>query len=299
MREDTSWPRADIWLARNDKNPTLVVIGVPTSVASLSPSKAYQTPQRFRSILGRFSTFHSDHAVDMGPLSVADRGDWQISSLGLEEYQPAIEASARHLARGPVYAFLGGDNGITSPLVRGVSRGQLRRVGVLTFDAHHDVRTLDRGPTNGTPIRALIDDGLPGEQVVQIGLHSFANSLEDRTYCDKHRIRIATMETVEAQGLAAVVGAALDGLGQQCEWIYVDFDIDVLDRAYAPACPGALPGGMRPRQLATAAWLCGQHPKVRAVDFVEVDASVDVNDLTLMNMATVFLSFAAGVAARE
>ena len=299
MNEDASWPRADSWLARNDKNPALVVIGVPTSVASLAPSKAYQTPQRFRDILGRFSTFHSERAVDLSRLSVADRGDWQVSSLGLEEYQPAIEASARRLAKGPVYAFLGGDNGITRPLVRGVSRGQLGRVGVLTFDAHHDVRSLDLGPTNGTPIRGLIDDGLLGEQVIQIGIHSFANSLEHRTFCDEHRIRIATMETVEAQGLGPVVGAALEGLGRQCEWIYVDFDIDVLDRAHAPACPGARPGGMNPRQLATAAWLCGQHPQVRAVDFVEVDASADVHDLTLMNMANVFLSFAAGVVARE
>ena len=63
--------------------------------------------------------------------------------------------------------------------------------------------------------------------------------------------------------------------------------------------PDARPGGMSPRQLSTAAWICGQHPKVRAVDFVEVDASADVNDLTLMNMATAFLSFAAGVAGRE
>jgi formimidoylglutamase len=299
MIEDASWPRADSWLARNDKNPSLVVIGVPTSVASLSPSKAYQTPNRLRGVLGRFSTFHSDRAVDVRTLSVADLGDWQVSSLGLEEYQDAIEASARRLAKGPVYAFLGGDNGITRPLAGGLSRRQLGRVGLLTFDAHHDVRTLDRGPTNGTPIRGLIEDGLPGEQIIQIGIQSFANSLEYRAYCDDHRIRIATMDTVDAQGLEPVVGAALEGLGRQCEWIYVDFDIDVLDRAFAPACPAAQPGGMRPRQLAGAAYLCGQHPKVRAADFVEVDASADVHDLTLMNMATVFLNFAAGVAARE
>ena len=65
MSEDASWPRADSWLARNDKNPSLVVVGVPTSVASLAPSKAYQTPHRFRDVLSRFSTFHSDRAVDI------------------------------------------------------------------------------------------------------------------------------------------------------------------------------------------------------------------------------------------
>ena len=299
MIEDARWPRADAWLARNDAKPGLVVVGVPTSVASLSPSKAYQTPSRFRTVLRRFSTFHSHRAVDLRSLAVADMGDWQVSSFGLEQYQGAIEIAARRLAKGPVHAFLGGDNGITRPLVSGLCRGQLDRVGLLTFDAHHDVRTLDQGPTNGTPIRGLIEDGLPGGQVIQVGIHSFCNSLEYRTYCDEQGIRIVTMDTVETQGLEPVVGAALEALGNQCEWIYVDFDIDVLDRAFAPACPGARPGGMKPRQLASAAWICGQHPKVRAADFVEVDASADVNDLTLMNMATVFLNFAAGVAARE
>ena len=286
-------------MARNDADPALVVVGVPTSVASLSPSKAYQTPNRLRTVLRRFSTFHSDRAIDLRRLPVSDLGDWQVSSFGLEQYQGAIEVAARRLAKRPIHAFLGGDNGITRPLVKGLAGGQLGRVGVLAFDAHHDVRSLEQGPTNGTPIRGLIEDGLPGEQVIQVGIHSFANSLECRTFCDEHRIRIVTMETVESQGLAPVVGAALEALGNQCEWIYVNFDLGVLDRAFAPACPGAQPGGMSPRQLATAARICGQHPQVRAVDFVEADASADVNDLTLMNMAAAFLSFAAGIADRE
>ena len=293
MIEDARWPRADAWLARDDADPALVVVGVPTSVASLSPSKAYQTPNRLRAILRRFSTFHSDSTIDLRELSVSDLGDWQVSSFGLEQYQGAIEIAARRLAKGPVHAFIGGDNGITRPLVNGLAAGKLGRVGVLTLDAHHDVRTLEQGPTNGTPIRGLIEDGLSGEQVIQVGIHAFANSLEYRTFCDEQRIRIVTMETIDAQGLVPIVGAALEGLANQCKWIYVDFDLGVLDRAFAPACPDARPGGMSPRQLATAAWICGQHPKVRAVDFVEVDASADVNDLTLMNMATAFLSFAA------
>lgn len=299
MIEDARWPRADAWLARDDADPALVVVGVPTSVSSLSPSKAYQTPNRLRSALRRFSTFHSDRAIDLRRLRVSDLGDWQVSSFGLEQYQGAIEIAARRLAKGPVHAFLGGDNGITRPLVKGLAGGDLGRVGVLTLDAHHDVRTLDQGPTNGTSIRGLIEDGLSGERVIQIGIHSFANSLEYRTFCDEHRIRIVTMETVEVQELSPVVGAALEALSDTCEWIYVDFDLGVLDRAFAPACPDARPGGMTPRQLAAAARICGEHPKVRAVDFVEVDASADVNDMTLMNLASALLSFAAGVVVRE
>ena len=81
--------------------------------------------------------------------------------------------------------------------------------------------------------------------------------------------------------------------------MYVDFDIDVLDRAFAPACPGSRPGGLNPRQLAKAAFAVGLHPIVRAADLVEVDATKDDDDRTLMAMGLTFLAFAAGVAGRQ
>jgi arginase family enzyme len=184
-------------------------------------------------------------------------------------------------------------------LVRGLAGGDLARVGVLTFDAHHDVRTLDAGPRNGTPIRGLIEDGLPGSNVVQVGIHSFANSAVYRNYCDDVGIAVHTMEDVDRRGITAVVEGALARLSDRADRIYVDFDIDVLDRAFAPACPGSRPGGMYPRQLAAAARSCGIHPKVVAADFVEVDAARDRDALTVMQLATVFLAFASGLVARE
>ena len=48
--------------------------------------------------------------------------------------------------------------------------------GLLTIDAHLDLRSLDGGLSNGNPVRALLADGLPGGQIVQVGLQSFANS---------------------------------------------------------------------------------------------------------------------------
>lgn len=297
--EDPAWPRADAWLERADPDPVLAVVGVPTSAGSLSPSEAWSTPPRLRRVLERFSTYQGEQRLDLGALAVADLGDWGLEGLDLEASQAAVERHARQLADGPIYAFLGGDNAITRPLVRGLARGDLGRVGVLTLDAHHDVRTLDSGPTNGTPIRGLVEDGLPDGRVVQVGIHSFANSREYRQYCDEHQIRVVSIEDLEEEGIRQAVVGGLSWLADRSEWIYVDVDLDVLDRAFAPACPGARPGGLHPRQLAAAAFLCGAHPRVRAVDFVEVDASRDINDLTLMNAAHAFLSFAAGLARRR
>ncbi len=299
MARDPHWPTASDWFARADENPEIVLIGVPTSAASISKSDAWETPTVLRELLQKFSTFDSETAVDLERIPVADWGDWLVAHMPPPEAQEFIEHSAAALPTRPTYMFLGGDNSITAPLVSGMSQAPLERTGLITFDAHHDVRVMtDSGPTNGTPVRQLLEGGLDGSHVVQIGIHSFANSLEYRAYVEEAGVRVATMRMVDQYGIRRVVDEALAYLEQEVDIIYVDFDLDVLDRSTAPGCPGSRPGGMTPRQLANAARRCGANPKVVAADFVEVDAGADVGNITMMNLATTMLSFAAGVGLR-
>jgi arginase family enzyme len=95
-----------------------------------------------------------------------------------------------------------------------------------------------------------------------------------------------------------VVSTALDRLAERCESIYVDVDVDVLDRAFAPACPGARPGGMTPRDLAEGVRVGASHQLVKWIDFVEVDAEADPDGATLDAMAHLFLAAVAGYAER-
>ncbi|MFQ5966232.1 MAG: agmatinase family protein [Acidimicrobiia bacterium] len=295
---DPDWPRADEWLASTSEEPALAVVGVPSSSSSLVPSHAFETPTTFRKALTGFSTYHSELDLDVGALPVTDLGDWDVAGLDPDSARDAIGSLAAALPRGPVYAFLGGDNAITLPLVTGLAGDRLDRVSVLTLDAHHDVRTTLSGPSNGSPIRGLIEAGLPGQHVAQVGIHSFANSAEYRAFCEDQGFFIVTMDTISDWGVPDAVEVALDHLSQRSDWIYVDIDLDVLDRAYAPACPGSRPGGLTPRQLAEAARICGRHPKVQAADLVEVDSPADRDGITVMAMAHTFLSFSAGLADR-
>lgn len=295
---DPHWPRAATWLARDDDDPRLVVVGLPSSAASISPSEAWRTPPALRDVLARFATYDGEADVELLDVPVRDLGDWDLAALDPPAAIAAIERAAGQLAEGPVHVFLGGDNVVTYPLVVGLPGPPLHRRAVLTFDAHHDVRVTDGGVSNGAPIRALLEAGLPGDHVVQVGIHSFANSRTYRRWAEDHGIRVVTMAEVDERGIEAVVHDALAQLAARADSIHVDLDLDVLDRAYAPACPGARPGGMTPRQLATAARLAGAHPSVRSADLVEVDATRDVAELTLMAMADVFLAFASGVARR-
>ena len=180
MIVDRHWPRANVWLASESDEPDLLVVGVPSSKASLSPSRADLTPGAVRDRFARFSTFHGETGVNFSDLRVRDLGNWPVSELDMHAMPAMVEQFASGLPSAELVLYLGGDNAMTRPLVRAMGEG----VGVITFDAHHDVRSLENGPTNGTPIRGLIEeDELPGANVVQIGIHSFANSAAYRGYC--------------------------------------------------------------------------------------------------------------------
>jgi formimidoylglutamase len=296
---DPYWPRADAWLAREADNPDIRVVGVPSSSASLSPSRADLTPLAVRDRFSRFSTFHGEWDIDFGDVTVYDEGNWPVSELDMHEMPESVEKRARDLEPAALTVFLGGDNAITRPLVK-AQHDEIERIGVITFDAHHDVRTLELGPANGTPIRGLIEeDGLPGANVTQIGIHSFANSTTYRHWCDDHGIAVVTVEQLRDEGMRNVVATTLERLSGHCEVIYIDVDVDVLDAAFAPGCPGARPGGLSVRELAEGVRLCAASPTVSAIDFVEVDAGADPTSLTLDAMTHLILSAAAGLAERD
>ncbi|HUG32168.1 MAG TPA: agmatinase family protein [Acidimicrobiia bacterium] len=295
---DPHWPTAGVWLAGEASDPNLVVVGVPSSRASLFPARSDLAPLEVRERLYCFSTFHGEMEVDLDQIAVRDMGNWPVSEIDMDDLVEDIVDLAGTLPDAELTVFLGGDNAITRPLVASLS-DDLSTVGLITFDAHHDVRSLESGPNNGTPVRGLIEEhGLPGANVVQIGIHSFANSAHYRAYCEEAEITTLTVSQVDQIGMPAAVDIALSRLSASCEVIYVDVDIDVLDRAFAPACPGARPGGLTVRQLAEGVARCAAHPAVRAMDLVEVDPTADIAHQTVDVMAHLLLTAAAGLAGR-
>ena len=309
--EDPDWPRADQWLREGgsgqDSGPLLAVLGAPLFQASISPSRADTTPAAVREALRRFSTLAAlpdGGTVDLSQVRVADLGDVDLAALDNEDAQALLAGAVAEVEDSPMLgrrpdllAVVGGDNAVTRPAMAAAVR-DLGRAGLLTLDAHHDVRGFHAGPTNGTPVRGLIDDGLPGAAIVQVGIGMFTNSPAYRRYCDEQGITLATVAQAREEGVGACVARSLDRLAGTVDEIYVDIDVDVLDAAFAPGCPGARPGGLLPDELLAAALAAGRHPKVVAVDIVEVDAQADVGGVTVDIAAQCLLAVAAGLAGR-
>ena len=302
MPDDPNWPRASAWLA-GDHLPepvgNLAVLGAPLHLGSITPGRCDLAPGAIREALERYSTFDPDGGVDLRALAVSDLGDVDIAGSRPEEaFAPLSEAVHSALADSDVLIVLGGDNSVTRPGCLGTG-DSLDRLGLLTIDAHHDLRDLDDGLSNGNPVRALMADGLPGENIVQLGIAPFANSPAYAQLASDAGITVVTVDGVRDRGIDAAVQEALDALTARVDRIYVDLDIDVLDRVFAPGSPGSRPGGLRPPELFRAARMCGGHPKVLAIDIVEVDPSRDIADETVLAAGRCLLSFASGVAARR
>lgn len=309
--DDPQWPRASEWLEHRGpvdaSAPLLAVIGAPLAQASISPSRADTTPAAIRQALRRYSTLAAlpgGSKVDLADVRVVDLGDIDLEGLDNEDAQQLVGAAIAELWDSPaldrapdVVVILGGDNSITRPALLS-SVADLSRAGLLTLDAHHDVRGFHAGPTNGTPVRGLLEDGLPGTSVLQIGLGMFTNSPAYRQYCDDAGITVFTAADARGAGVGQTVATSLEALASTCDQIYVDLDVDVVDGVFVPGCPGARPGGFAPWELLDAAFAAGRHPKVVAVDIVEVDAEADVGGVTVDIAAQCLLAVAAGLADR-
>jgi formiminoglutamase len=298
--EDQNWPRASQWLAggKNGHQPVaLAVIGVPMN-ASLTPGRCDLAPGAIREALARYTLFDEDAGVDLSRIRAKDCGDVALARNSAEgNFFRCSDLIKRMRIEIGHAILLGGDNAITRPGVHALGV-PIERAGLLTFDAHHDLRDLEHGLTNGNPVRALLRDGLPGENIVQIGIQAFANSPEYARVARDAGITVVTADRVQEHGIETMTAHALQHLAERADAIYVDLDVDVLDRAFAPGCPGARPGGLAPWMLRKAARLCGRHDKVRMMDIVEVDPTKDVADVTTLAAASFLLAFAAGVAAR-
>lgn len=290
------------WLAGDSPAPDLVLLGAPISKASISPVESWSTPPAFREALRRFPTWDAERYVDVAAIKVRDLGDVlgdrDDSDARVAHARIEVAAEAAALLAGHV-VVIGGDNSLTRPAMRGLMQALPGPWGLLTLDAHHDCRPSTDGSRNGTPVRELIEAGLPGNRVAQIGIHPLGNAREHADWARAHGIHIVPLHAVRHDGMDAVIASALSLLiSNGAERVYVDFDIDVVDRAFAPACPASLPGGMRPDDLLRAAYLLGADHHVVAADLCEVDANADVNGMTVRLMAATFLSFCSGIVVR-
>jgi formiminoglutamase len=283
--DDPLWPRAGASFATAPAEISL--LGVPTWKRSISPTGAHLTPTAICDALMRYSTYHAGANVDLAGV-IFDAGD--VPNPDIDEQ--AVTDRVAELVRTSFVLALGGDNSATYAVALGTYGADIAHGGLITLDAHHDLRD---GDSNGSPVRRLIEAGLPGSRVVQIGIADFANSASYADRAREYGITVISRADLRNMGMSEAVSRALRIAGAGGGAVHVDIDVDVCDRAVAPACPASLPGGISADDLRQAVFLLGADPRVRSLDVTEVDAGADAADGRTVRLAALtVLEAAAG-----
>jgi formiminoglutamase len=294
LAKDGLWQRANTLFKPNLKQADIALLGFPVHKSSITPNSCHLAPKAIRSALARYSTYSASNDVDLRELKITDLGD--VSGANSSNGKKVIAKKVSGLLeRYGLLIALGGDNSITYTVASGLF-GDLSRVGIITLDAHHDLRD---GNTNGSPVWRLIQAGLPGKNIVQIGISDFANSKEYSNRAKEAGIFVITRAQLRKKSIADAMRQAFAHLGRNVDHIYVDLDVDVCDRSVAPACPAATPGGISADELRQAAFLAGANYKVKAVDITEIDPKRDSKDERTVRLAALLvLEIAAGYKTR-
>ena len=277
------WPNLSELVSTEHPNAPVGLVGAPLAAGSVTEGRCDLSPGLLRQTLRRIGRYDVETGRELRT-KVADRGDVAVAGLSIEDATPLIcDAVGASAVSHALTLLVGGNNAVTRPGVLGLGV-PLGQVGLVTLDAHLDMRDLDAGLGNGNPVRALIEDGLPGANIAQVGLAAFANSAKMHEDALAAGNCVVTIGEVRRDGISGAIRRALDHVAH-CAVLVVDCDIDVIDRSQFPAAPGARPGGMAAHDFFAAVRQLASDPRVRVIDLTEWDPPLDETDLSALTAA--------------
>ncbi|MCK0069975.1 agmatinase family protein [Kordiimonas laminariae] len=236
-------------------------------------------------------------------LTVVDYGDIAVDGLSTERSVGHIREMVREVAAaGTIPIIVGGDHSLMYPDVAGVVDVYgAGKVGVVHFDAHFDAQpTGSHLLSHGQPVHRLFSEEIvPGENFIQVGLRGYWPGKEGFEWMREHGLRYHTMAEVEEKGWKAVMDRVLEEALEGPEYIFISFDVDVLDPAYMPGTGTPEPGGLTTREaFPIVRRLCAEK-QVVGFELVEVNPVADPGYTTAQNSDRILRECLTGIAMRK
>ena len=248
------------------KPGTPVLVGVPFDANSSYLRGAAGAPAVIRSAFhSSSSNYWSELGVDLGAEGIyEDAGDLQFGQDAFAEIESRV---GQLVDRGLRPLSLGGDHSITFPLVRAVSK-RVPDVTILHFDAHPDLYDdfENNRHSHASPFARIMEERL-AKRLLQVGIRTL--NRHQREQAERFGVEIIEMRNVPALEKMKVQGP-----------VYISFDMDVLDPAFAPGISHREPGGMSVREAITH--LHAIQGQIVGADLVEFNPAQDVSNVTAM-----------------
>jgi agmatinase len=236
-------------------------------------------------------------------LRVVDYGDAEVVPGDQATSHQAIKRAVADIsAAGAVPIVLGGDHSIAHPDVGAVAEAlKPARVGLVHFDAHADNADTVYGVklSHGTPMRRLVEEGsLLGEHIVQVGLRGYWPDPPDFEWAREQGFRWFLMEEISERGMDPVMDDVV-AIAGGFDHLFLSFDIDVCDPAFAPGTGTPEPGGMTAREALRAVRRLSTEIGLAGMEVVEVCPPYDHSDITALLANRLVLEALSGLALRK
>jgi agmatinase len=211
---------------REPKDLDVALVGIPYDGGTSYRPGARFGPREIRSQSALIRTWHP--VLQLAPfeaLRIADYGDIDISPISIERTNEIVEAEiAAILEAGCVPVSIGGDHSIALPILRAMAKRH-GPVAVVHFDSHPDTWDQYFGSRyfHGTMFRRAVEERLIDQFQAQ------------------HGMSVIRVEAIKERGVAAALSEYERLRGAK---VYVSFDIDAVDPAYAPGTGTPEVGGL-------------------------------------------------------
>ncbi|MGQ9425432.1 agmatinase family protein [Gilvimarinus sp. F26214L] len=282
----------------------VAIVGAPLNMGSGWRDSGAQATTDMR-VMGR-AMGSSDQYVQVDPgkeLNIVDYGDIAIDNASTERSMQHVREVVREIAdTGAVPIIVGGDHSLSYPNIAALADVYGKeKVSVIHLDSHYDAWW---GSTHlmshGAPVYRLLNEGhVRGADYIQVGLRSSGPDEEAFKWMREIGMRYHTMAEVEQRGWDAVIDRVVAEASEEGRKLFISFDIDVIDPAFARATGTPVAGGLDMREsIAIVRRLCAE-ANVVGFDLVELHPALDPTYMTTMNSAHIVKACLVGLAMRE
>ncbi|WP_158891665.1 MULTISPECIES: agmatinase [unclassified Pseudomonas] len=277
-------------------------IGIPLDIGTSLRSGTRFGPRQLRSESVMIRPYNmATGAAPFDSLSVADLGDVAINTFNLLDTVRLIETHYDQVLEHDVIPLtLGGDHTLTLPILRAMKK-KYGKIGLVHVDAHADVNEHMFGEkiAHGTTFRRAVEEGLLDcDRVVQIGLRAQGYAADDFDWCREQGFRVVQAEECWHRSLTPLMAEVRERVGGGP--VYLSYDIDSIDPAWAPGTGTPEIGGLTTIQALEIIRGC-RGLELVGCDLVEVSPPYDTTGNTALlgaNLLYEMLCVLPGVAYR-
>ncbi len=277
------------------------MLGIPYDGGTTYQPGARLAPFHVRRVSALLQSHHPVHGIDVfSQLRCVDGGNIVFPPFDRTAMRSEVEREIRQLSAALVApVVVGGDHSVTLPILRALSKRH-GPLAVVQFDAHLDLSTAEvwgEDFHHGTPFRHAIDEGLIADgQLYQLGLRGSRGAASDDALSRAREHTAITADAIAERTPKRVCAELRERIGKRP--VYVSFDVDAIDPAFAPGTGTPVPGGITSREaLALVRGLVGLD--VCGGDVVEVCPPLDHADLTSHLAANLVWELLAVMAMRD